>query len=354
MVLAELERDIREGEVCQLPDQIHGDLPGLGGALGALGAADHVLVDGVEAADFGQDQRRRGQIVGAALVHVLDGARDVHHVERHIVEVVIGLDLLDRALELADVVGDVFRDVVAHVVAQVEPQALGLVLDDGHAGLVIRLCHVADQAGFKAGAQPVGQLDHVAGRLVRGQHDLLVVGMQGVEGVEELLLGLLLAGDELDVVEQKQVGVAVFVAEFQVFALADGLDQLVRELLAGDIDDVDVGVPLLHLGGDGVEQVGLAQAGVAVEEERVIHVRRLLHHGQRRVVGDDVGGSDDEFFKGELGIELDEVIFGFAVPVAVHVLLTEDLQRDVGAEDVLHGIDHIAGAAPLNGLLAEL
>ena len=47
------------------------------------------------------------------------------------------------------------------------------------------------------------------GGQVRGDHDLLAGVVQGVEGVEELVLRLLLAGEELDVVDEEHVDVAV-------------------------------------------------------------------------------------------------------------------------------------------------
>ena len=51
------------------------------------------------------------------------------------------------------------------------------------------------------------------GAPVGGEHDLLVGVVQRVEGVEELLLGLGLALQELDVVDQQHVDVAVAALE---------------------------------------------------------------------------------------------------------------------------------------------
>ena len=74
------------------------------------------------------------------------------------------------------------------------------------------------------------------GRSVR-EDDLLAVLVDGVERVEELLLGPLLVGDELDVVDEEQVDPAVAVAELVDLALLDRGDELVDELLAGGVDD---------------------------------------------------------------------------------------------------------------------
>ena len=55
----------------------------------------------------------------------------------------------------------------------------------------------------------------------RAQDDLLAVLVDGVERVEELLLGPLLVGDELDVVDEQQVDPAVAGAELVDLALLD-------------------------------------------------------------------------------------------------------------------------------------
>ena len=58
--------------------------------------------------------------------------------------------------------------------------------------------------------------------------------------MEKFLLRGVLACDELDIVHEEEVGVAVFVTELEVLAAADGVDQLVCELVALDVDDVIV------------------------------------------------------------------------------------------------------------------
>ena len=58
--------------------------------------------------------------------------------------------------------------------------------------------------------------------------------VKGVEGVEKFDLRLLLAGDELDIVDQEHVGDVVFAAEFlhALAALLQRSDHLVGEILA--------------------------------------------------------------------------------------------------------------------------
>ena len=68
---------------------------------------------------------------------------------------------------------------------------------------------LAHQAGLEALAQPVLERVEVARRAVGGQHELGAGLVQRVEGVEELLLGLGLALQELDVVDEQDVDAAV-------------------------------------------------------------------------------------------------------------------------------------------------
>ena len=54
---------------------------------------------------------------------------------------------------------------------------------------------------------------------------------------------------------------------------------------------------------DRVQQVGLAQAGLAVDEERVVGLGRRLGHRDRGGVGEPVAGADDEGLEGVLRVE---------------------------------------------------
>jgi len=122
--------------------------------------------------------------------------------------------------------------------------------------------------------------------------------------VEKLLLGGFLAGDELDIVHQQQVGHAVLHPEVLGAAGADGGDQLVGELLAGNVHDDEIGVGALDLGLDGREQMGLAQTGAAVDEQRVIGPGGVGRNRLRRSKRKLVGGTLDEVLEGELVIAL--------------------------------------------------
>src|SRR3546814_3491937 len=82
---------------------------------------------------------------------------------------------------------------------------------------------------------PYTTLVRSIGRPIGAEHDLAVGLVQVVEGVEELLDRLLLALDELDVIDQEHVDVAVAALELLVRALAHRLDELVHEGLGAAV-----------------------------------------------------------------------------------------------------------------------
>ena len=123
------------------------------------------------------------------------------------------------------------------------------------------------------------------GGAVGGQHDLLVGVVEGVERVEELLLGLGLALQELDVVDQQHVDVAVAALEAVLPVVADRVDELVGELFARDVADLRAAVEAADVVADRVQQVGLAQPGLAVDQERVVGLARAPRRRRRRPRG---------------------------------------------------------------------
>ena len=92
-------------------------------------------------------------------------------------------------------------------------QLLLLLAQDGDARFDVGRFELGDQAPLEAGDQALLQAWYLAGRPVAGHDDLLVAVEEGVEGVEELLLHALLAAEEMNVVDQQQVDVAVLLAE---------------------------------------------------------------------------------------------------------------------------------------------
>ena len=97
--------------------------------------------------------------------------------------------------------------------------------------------------------------------------------------MEELFLRAVLAGQELDVVDEEDVDGAVLVSELAHLRGLDGGDDLVHEVLRGQVDDAFFGKARPHVVADGVHQMGLAQPHAAVQEERVVALAGSVRHG---------------------------------------------------------------------------
>src|SRR5690606_7505276 len=126
---------------------------------------------------------------------------------------------------------------------------------------------------------------------------------QRVEGVEELLLRRLLVRQELDVVDQEDVHLAVALAEAVALAVADGVDELVGELLRADVPHARARVEAARVVPDRVSQVRLAEARLPIDEEGVVRLGRRLRDGDRGRVREPVGRADHERVEEVLRVE---------------------------------------------------
>ena len=176
-------------------------------------------------------------------------------------------------------------------------------MQDRHAGFQVRNLDIGDQAHREAGDQPLLQPGDLAGGPIGGNHDLAARLMQGVEGVEKLLLGVFLALNELNVVHQDQVGGAVAVAEGLHAVLADRLNQVVGEGFGAHIKHPRVGVDLQPVVADRLHQVGFAQPHATAEEQGVELPSWCLSYGESRSVGHAAVGPHHEAVEHVAGVE---------------------------------------------------
>ena len=181
---------------------------------------------------------------------------------------------------------------------QHQAELRGLVEDDGRARLYVGRLHVGHESALYARAEAVVQLSHVYGRPVGGQNYLVPGLVDAVEGVERLLLRAALACDELYVVHQQQVYVAVLVAELLAGAGHDRVYKLVGEVVALQVGYLEVRPVAVDLLAYGQQQMRLAETRVAVDEQGVIHLARVVGHGDGRCVGKLVGRADYKAVEG--------------------------------------------------------
>ena len=109
---------------------------------------------------------------------------------------------------------------------------------------------------------------------------------------------------------------AVAAAEFLNVAAAHGVDELVGEFFTGEVNDAAAGVVAEQFLTDGLHQVGLAEAGAAVDEQRVVAGLGFAGDGLAGGVGELVVGSDHEASKSVGGVEsgiLDPLVECFAL-----------------------------------------
>ena len=147
-----------------------------------------------------------------------------------------------RALELADGLVELGRDELDHLGDdRGDVLALGLQLEDRDARLEVGRLDVDAQTPPEPAHQPLLEPRELVRRPVRRDHDLTAGAVEMVERVEELGLRLFAFGEELDVVDEQDVDLAVLVAERVALSFADGLDELRHELLGGHVLDPRVG-----------------------------------------------------------------------------------------------------------------
>src|SRR5579883_2471698 len=170
-------------------------------------------------------------VVGAAAELVVERLRRHVDRDRPVPERGVGEQLDDRALEFPDarphVLGDeadhVFRDRMLEVVE------LRLVLEDRDAVLEVRRLDVGHHAPLEAAHEPRLEARDLGRRPVAREDDLATCLVECVERVEELVLCGFLPLEELYVVDQEQIRLAITAAEVVGRARLNRRHQLVRD-----------------------------------------------------------------------------------------------------------------------------
>ena len=155
--------------------------------------------------------------------------------------------------------------------------------------------------------------------------------------MEHLLLGRVPAGDELYVVHEEHVGPPVFFPKFGVAPLPNGLDQFIGEGISLDVDNFVIRVVFMDGVGDGVQKVGLAQAGLAVDKQWVITLSRIVGHRPGGGVSKFVGGAHHEALEGVLLGAGEEVVFFRLLLILIQFSLGKNSHLHITGEQVPQG-----------------
>ena len=182
---------------------------------------------------------------------------------------------------------------------------VGLAGENRHPRLQVGRLYVSNQAPLESGAQAFLHQRQLARRAVGRHHHLVARVVQVVEGVKKALVSLLFATEKLHVVHQQHIHRAETLAELLGSAGAYGRDELVGELLRGDVQHrhPPQGAGTSHR----LEQVRLAQSGPGVEKQGVVGHPRRLGHRLGRAEGQPVGRADHEGLEGVARVQRTEL-----------------------------------------------
>ena len=274
MVTSEELADVWEGRAQETPAEVHRNLPRKGDvATSSLraeigGTKREVVAHGPR--DVVEGHRRLGGLEDH--LQYLTGEIDADLPPR---ERCVGAKADEEALQLPDVRGHLPREEQGHVVGERDVLHLGLLLENGHAGLDVGGLDVRDQPPLEAVSQALLEVGNLLRHLVRGEDDLAPVVVERVERVEELLLGSLAACQELHVVQDEDVDAAEPLLEVAHAIATERGDEVVHERVGGEVRDANQRLAFEDLVADGVHQVRFAATDAAVHEERVVVVAGL-------------------------------------------------------------------------------
>ena len=255
-----------------------------------------------------------------------------------------------RALELANVSGREARDLANRAgIGQLDVPTRGHAPEQSGPGSQVGGSQLGAEAPPEAVSQAFGQPGERVWGAVAREDDLLAARMKSVEGVNELLLGLFLSLERLDVVDQQSVETAIALLEALGSVALEGGDELGGEALRGRVVQIEIRSMAAEIVADRAQQVGLAEPGRSVEEERVVRVAGELGDREGGSMGEPVPVADDETLEGVLRAQGQRRHRGapaLAVPAGLGALRHHD--------DAMHPLGHIAKRALEGGSIASL
>ena len=104
---------------------------------------------------------------------------------------------------------------------------------------------------------------------VCGKNDLFAAFNYCVESVDELFLDMVLAADELDIIDKQDISGAEIFLETHSIPIADGFDELEHEFLSGEVNRFFLREIFLDVIADSLQQMGFAKADITIDEETI-------------------------------------------------------------------------------------
>src|SRR5581483_4501195 len=116
------------------------------------------------------------------------GTRNIHR-QIGTMQLLIGHQAVEAALQFANVVLYASRDVGDDIVGYMIMQQVGLDAQNRHTRLQIRWLDIRDQAPLEAGTQTLLQAHNSLGGSITTDHNLLAHLIEAIKSMEELFLG---------------------------------------------------------------------------------------------------------------------------------------------------------------------
>lgn len=251
--------DLRKGHVQVTVQKIHGNLAWKGHMLAPFIGEELLLRDVVVVTDSCQNEVGAYCLAVTWLDHVIQEFLNILEAQ-FCIEAAVGGVLIQSSTQLTDIATDVAGHIVEDFFADFQSLLLGHILQYGQTCLVVWGLDVYQYSAPEAGGQTLLHGIEFLGRLVAGQDDLAARFEEGVEGVEELLLGTLLILEKLDIIDEQIVTVAVLIAKGLEGLRLNTRDELVQEGLALDVDNLLIRFMAQDMITYGLEEMGLAEA----------------------------------------------------------------------------------------------
>ena len=216
---------------------------------------------------------------------------------------------IDRALEVAPVMGDASREIVQYRCRHVEagvmrPRRGNPRFQNAQAQFFAKRSHLDYQTTSEPGANAVVEAFEIGWRPVRCDHHLAAGIDQRVQRVAEFGLGRF-ALQELQVIDHQHVDAAQRLFERQRGLGLQRRDKTVHEFLGGEIEHLALGAGIAGPG-HRLQQMGLAEADAGMDVQRIEHhavaapsFRDLTRRGMRQ----RIGAADHKASEGEARIE---------------------------------------------------
>ena len=143
---------------------------------------------------------------------------------------------------------NVFHDVIAHR----QNLVLSLLPQNRDTSLQLRRLHIHIQARTETRTHTLSKTGQLLRRQIRGNYDLLLVVVQGVKRMEELLHRRLFTRQKLDIVNQKNINIAVNLLERRTLIVTNRVNEVIRELLRIHVAHPQIRVQILGVVADRV------------------------------------------------------------------------------------------------------